>query len=1319
MPLAGGGILSLLPLGLSANPTGGNVVAGSAKITGQGTSAVTINQASHLTIIDWRSFSINSGESTTFLQPGANSAALNRVLGGQTSLINGTLSANGQVYIVNGNGVIIGPGGVVNASAFTASTRDITDADFLSGNLHFTGSSDAGVQNFGTINALGGNIVLIGRTVDNEGTINAPAGTVGLVAGDDVLLAQQNPDGSTITVSPQTMVANAGGKVGVENDGAITAAAAELKAANGNIYGLAVQNRGIIRATTVSHQGGHIWLTSDSGSVSNSGTLDASATAAQGRGGNITLKSATGTVSDTGQIIARGGDGGAGGNAEISGAGVQFSGQVDLTAPGGSKGMLVLDPATIDIVTGGGPILTAATIDPSAIVSALNGANVMLTATTSITVDNEVNASGNASAGNLQFNAPTVNLNAPVLLNGSLIGGANIVNVGPSGLIQNGIDSLLAVGGSVNLTAGTTYDLTTQLVFNKNVVMNGNGAVINGQDSTRLMEVDGGTVSLVGLNLTGGNGVSGTGAAGSLWNYDGGAILVYGLNSSANLLLTNCTVVGNTANSGGGIFSVSILSGTESVQTFSTTFTGNTAINGSALYNYGASGGTATMMLVLSTITGNDGVGAIYNFDSSGTASVSVGSTILAGNPSFSGESDYVNNGASTLTDLGYNLYGQSGNAGGFVPGSLGSTDILLNNSIGTVLGPLGDYGGGLETFPLVAGSPAIDAANPSYEGKTDERGVARGALTQFTGNAPDIGAFEAQVVTVQADSQTVVYGNAPTLTYTITSGPSGDSAAIAGAPELIEPATNVGDYGEDIGQGTITSTPLYILNFTNGDLTITPRPVVVDPDANQSKIYGQPDPVMTYTTAPATATTGLVNGDTLTGSPSYTSAGQFTNVGNYATNLGTLANSNYSVQLSAVAPTFAITPATLTYVADPVNVAPGTPFPVFTGTVTGFVGVDDLASATTGVLVFSTPVTPSAPAGFYPIDGSGLTATSGNYVFAQASSNATALTLGTPVVAPPVPPPSQPDTPVAQAIAQNSAANTTAATTVTTGSLPVSSDTPPAPAPTILADNVDVFAVNPNEFVDATPASSASAAASAAPGDVAQGSSFDPTMNGSSTPVATGQTVTIGSSGAANVPPPPIVQAQLTQILGGSTEDELSSALNLASVGSDQGASAGGAGATDQGQAGTPAAGPAGNSSGPAAAAQGQAASAAAGTSTTSNGPAATGPTTTVAPGQTITISGGKSASLPPPAPVQVAFTQGFSPESRATLASALAASAAASPATPARSGATTVVAPGETVAISGGKSASAPPPAPVQAAFTQGFSPESRATLSQAAGQ
>jgi alpha-L-rhamnosidase len=90
------------------------------------------------------------------------------------------------------------------------------------------------------------------------------------------------------------------------------------------------------------------------------------------------------------------------------------------------------------------------------------------------------------------------------------------------------------------------------------------------------------------------------------------------------------------------------------------------------------------------------------------------------------------------------------------------------------------------------------------------------------------------------------------------------------------------------------------------------------------------------------------------------------------------------------------VSPGLLTYVANRVSRPVGTANPTFTGTVTGFVNGDTQASATKGTLAFTTPATTTSPAGSYPINGSGLSAS--NYTFVQAAGNATALTIATTV---------------------------------------------------------------------------------------------------------------------------------------------------------------------------------------------------------------------------------------------------------------------------------------------------------------------------------
>ncbi|MGC1304802.1 MAG: filamentous hemagglutinin N-terminal domain-containing protein, partial [Caulobacteraceae bacterium] len=230
-----------------ALPTGGSVAAGSASISSPAGGALNIQQSSSRAIINWSSFSIGQGASVIFNN--GSGATLNRVSsGGPISSLNGALSATGSVYLINPSGVIVGKSGVINVGGtFVASTQDITDSGFLAGGaLTFNGGSNGAVINYGRIGALGGDVVLIASQVQNQGTISAPSGAVGLLAGYQVLLKDQADANGYFSV----LVGGTG--TSVTNAGAISAAAAELRAEQGNIYALAGNTTGVIRATEVS-----------------------------------------------------------------------------------------------------------------------------------------------------------------------------------------------------------------------------------------------------------------------------------------------------------------------------------------------------------------------------------------------------------------------------------------------------------------------------------------------------------------------------------------------------------------------------------------------------------------------------------------------------------------------------------------------------------------------------------------------------------------------------------------------------------------------------------------------------------------------------------------------------------------------------------------------------------------------------------------------------------------------------------------------------------------------------------------------------------
>ena len=180
-----------------ANPMNGNVVSGTAPISSDG-NTLTINQTTDKAIISWDSFSIADGETTEFIMPSATAAVLNRVTGIDQSQIDGALNANGQVYLINPNGIVIGSTGVINTQSFIASTLDVDDAAFLAGgSLTFTTDNhdpliegnNPTILNLGNITADGGDVFLIARQVTNSNRMTASEGRSGYGSGYECDLA--------------------------------------------------------------------------------------------------------------------------------------------------------------------------------------------------------------------------------------------------------------------------------------------------------------------------------------------------------------------------------------------------------------------------------------------------------------------------------------------------------------------------------------------------------------------------------------------------------------------------------------------------------------------------------------------------------------------------------------------------------------------------------------------------------------------------------------------------------------------------------------------------------------------------------------------------------------------------------------------------------------------------------------------------------------------------------------------------------------------------------------------------------------------------
>ena len=266
-------IVACFPLMATANPLDPTVASGSAIFNATGNTLRIENSPG--AVINWRSFSIGSGELTHFQQPSAASQVLNRVTGGDPSVILGRLTSNGHVFLLNPNGIAFGPGSTVDVAGLVASTLNLSNADFLAGRLSFSAPAGAaGIRNDGTLQAAtGGRIYLVAPTLENHGIISAPDGSVVLAAGHSVTLIDSNrPDVQVL------LAANGGEAVNV----------GRIVASQVGIYGATIRNDGSISATT----------------------------ALVGENGNVVLKATSAVITGAGSSIAA--DGGSGGKVDIT-----------------------------------------------------------------------------------------------------------------------------------------------------------------------------------------------------------------------------------------------------------------------------------------------------------------------------------------------------------------------------------------------------------------------------------------------------------------------------------------------------------------------------------------------------------------------------------------------------------------------------------------------------------------------------------------------------------------------------------------------------------------------------------------------------------------------------------------------------------------------------------------------------------------------------------------------------------------------------------------------------------------------------------------
>ncbi|MDD2775195.1 MAG: filamentous hemagglutinin N-terminal domain-containing protein [Gallionella sp.] len=437
-----GGVF-LTPLAM-AGPVGGQVSAGAGTIAQTGLNT-TITQSTANLAINWQDFSIGANESVRFIQPSTMSVALNRVTGQNPSQILGSLSANGQVFVLNPNGVLFGSSAQVNVGGLVASSLNLSDADLMAGNYSFgtpspasgRGTGRGAVVNQGHLTAApGGYIALLAPEVRNEGVISATLGTALLAAGDKVTLNLNNGSLLSYSIDQGALQALADNKQLIQADGGRVFMSA--KAADA-LSSAVVNNTGIIQARTIQNVGGVIKLMGDMqvGTVNVGGTLDASV-----------LPSPAG---------GRGAGGAGGGFIETSAAHVKVANDAHITtaAPNGLAGTWLIDPVDFTVAATGGDITGAA------LSTQLDTGNVIIQSVSGLTagngdifVNDAINKTGTA------VTSLTLQAQRNVTINSNITstGGALNINLTPGAGGLGGTSGIFASvntnGGVINFTNG-------------------------------------------------------------------------------------------------------------------------------------------------------------------------------------------------------------------------------------------------------------------------------------------------------------------------------------------------------------------------------------------------------------------------------------------------------------------------------------------------------------------------------------------------------------------------------------------------------------------------------------------------------------------------------------------------------------------------------------------------------------------------------------------------------------------------------------------------------------------------------------------------
>ena len=483
-------------------------------VTGAQTT-VNVKQTSQQAVLNWNKFNIGKQTTLNFDQSagGANAGqwiAFNKITdpSGVPSQILGSITAQGQVYVINQNGIIFGGSSQVNTHALVASSLPINDnlisrgllnnpdsqffftslpqAAGTNGTAAFTPpaapngkSGDVTVQAGAVLASptspdhTGGRVALIGPNVTNAGTISTPDGQAILAAGQQVGFAP-HPSGDAAVRGLDVYV----GAVDSTSGTATNSGLVDAPRANVTMTGKAVSQLGVINSTTSVSLNGSVSLFADYNAVSNLATNQNNSRNTGGvrnldpylflptSSGTVTLGAGSVTqilpeTSSSEQVV--GSKLALQSQAQIQGQAIHFASDSVLLAPSAN---IALSAGTWNLLNPGGQQSVSYVystgqvyLDAGALINAAGSVDVAVSVAQNI-IPVQLRGAELANSplqrnGALRGQTVTVDIRQDIVYNGQVYKGTPIGDVsGYANLIPHTVGELTTAGGTVSMNAG-------------------------------------------------------------------------------------------------------------------------------------------------------------------------------------------------------------------------------------------------------------------------------------------------------------------------------------------------------------------------------------------------------------------------------------------------------------------------------------------------------------------------------------------------------------------------------------------------------------------------------------------------------------------------------------------------------------------------------------------------------------------------------------------------------------------------------------------------------------------------------------------------